>query len=189
MRSTFKLIGIVTLASVAIAASAASSSQVILSVDQDLVALLKAAVWFGGIFITVLAFIGVAFFGWDVRKARASLLDAQKETRDLLNELKADFASMKALKENLEKLGAELEESECAGTKESPIEPAGRTSRDLIQEVIKSSNYEWTTIGRIVKRTGLTRDQVLEEARKSPEIQIGNGRKTQDFLFKLKGDG
>ena len=171
-----------------LAATAASAPQpVTVSVDPDLLVLLKGAVWVGGAFLAAFAFIGVAFFGWDVRKARASLADAQMETRGLLKELQADFAGMKALKEKLEQLGAQLEESGTDATKEPSVEQsAGRTSIDLIREVIGTSSYEWTTIGRVVKRTGLTREQVLEEVRKASDIRISNGRKTQDFIFKFK---
>jgi len=172
----------------ALAAGPASAPQAVtVSVDSDLLTLFKGAIWAAGIFLAAFAFIGIAFFGWDVRKARASLADAQSETRALLKELQADFAEMKSLKDKLEQLGAQLEEDGSEGAKEPLLERAvERSSIDLIREVIKTSSYEWTTIGRIVKRTGLTREQVLEQARKAPDIRIGNGRKTQDFIFKLK---
>ena len=174
----------------ALAVTAASAPQsVTVSVDQDLLLLLKWAIWVGGIFLAAFAFIGIAFFGWDVRKARGSLADAQKETRDLLQELKTDFTEMKALKEKLEQLGAQLEEGGTQETKEPPLERAAeRTSIDLIREVIRTSTYEWTTIGRLVKRTGLTREALLEEVRRAPDIHISTGRKTQDYIFKLMSD-
>lgn len=170
----------------AVAATAMSSPQAVtVSVDSDLLVLIKGAIWVGSIFIALFAFIGVAFFGWDVRKARASLADAQHETRELMKELHADFAEMKALKDKLEQLGAQLEEGGVDESKEPPLERAAqRNPIDLIREVIKTSNYEWTTIGRVIKRTALNREQVLEEVRKAPDIRISNGRKTQDFIFK-----
>lgn len=168
----------------------AAPQAVTVSVDQDLLVLMKGIVLGGSIFLAVFAFIGVAFFGWDVRKARASLADAQKETRELLQELKTDFNEMKILKEKLEQLGAQLEESgsqEPKEPKEPPSERAvERSSTERIRDVIRTSNYEWTTIGRITKRTGLTRDEVLNEFRKASDIIIGNGSQTQDFIFKLK---
>lgn len=172
----------------ALAASAASTPQLVsVSVDQDLLTLIKIAVWAGGAFLAVYALIGLTFFGWDVRKARTSLLDAQKETNELLQELKTDLNKMKELKEKLEQLGAELEASSSTGTNEVPLKDAStRTSIDLIREVIESSNFEWTTIERIVNRTGFTREQVLEEIRKASDVRIGKGKKSQDFIFKLK---
>ena len=162
MRRTAALLLLVAPA-LAMAAGAASAPQAVtVSVDSDLLTLFKGAIWAAGIFLAAFAFIGVAFFGWDVRKARASLADAQSETRALLKELQADFAEMKSLKDKLEQLGAQLEEGGSEASTEPPLERATeRTSIDLIREVIKTSNYEWTTIGRIVKRTGLTREQVL----------------------------
>jgi hypothetical protein len=171
-----------------IAAAAADPQVVTLSIDQDLLVLLKGAICVVGIILAIFAFIGVAFFGWDVRKARASIIDAQRETRDLLKELKDDFAAMKALKEKLEQTGAELEEVLGTASKEAPLKrSADRTSIDLIHEVINESNYDWTTIGRLVQRTALSRDQILDEVRKAHDIRIGNGRKTKDFIFRFNG--
>ncbi|MGI4813426.1 MAG: hypothetical protein ACRYG5_12835 [Janthinobacterium lividum] len=196
---TFALLVIAPIA--AFAADAASSSpNVTLSVDKDLVTLLKCAVWAGGIFIAVFAFFSVAFFGVDVRKARSALIDAQKETRDLLKELKVDFEAMKDLKEKLEQLGAQLEEgsesnSETDTSNDSANQipaqssfsaPTGRSDSDLIREVIQSSTYDWTTIGRVEKRTGLSRDVILEAVRKAPDMEISTGKKTMDFIFRSK---
>jgi homospermidine synthase len=154
------------------------------------VVLLKGAILGGSIFLAIFAFIGMTFFGWDVRKARASLIDVQNEGREILNEQKLYLAKLKVLKEELEQLGAQLDEAGPGESKEPLVENlSNRTSIDLIREVIRSSNYEWTTLGRVVKRTGLTRDAVLEEVRKASDIRIGTGRKTQDFIFKFKGDG
>lgn len=166
---------------------AAGSKTVTLSVDEELVKLIKLVVWGGGTLIAVVAFLGVCFFGWDVRNARASLLAAQKETRELLQELRADFTAMKELKENLEQLGAQLDEFREGGAIAPPPPDArGRKPIDLIREVIRASSYEWTTIGKIIKRTGLTKEAIIEEIQKASDIQIGNGRKTHDFIFKLK---
>lgn len=149
--------------------------------------LLKFAIWAGGVLMVGLAFIGVAFFGWDVRKARNELIGAQKEIRDNLEGLRKDFKELKELKENLEQLGAQLEEDGelNSGERRSP-ESSSRNNIDLIREVINSGSYEWTTIGRILKRTGLSRENVLEEIRGANDIKIGKGKKTQDFIFKFK---
>lgn len=174
----------------ALAVSAASTPAVVtVSLDQDILILLRGAVWLGGIFLAVFALIGITFFGWDVRKARASLADAQKETHELLEELKVDFNEMKKLKEKLEQLGAQLEESGTQVPKEPPLDRATeRTAIDLIREAIRTSNYDWTTLGRIVNITNLSRENILEEARKAPDVRISTGRKNQDFIFKIKSD-
>lgn len=184
---------------VVIAADPVSSSSVTLSVDRDLVTLIKCAVWAGGIFIAVFAFISVAFFGMDVRKVRSALMDAQKETSDRLKELKSDFEAMKVLKERLEQLGAQLEEtsesssetnasnmvvSQTTDRSTAPVAKV-RSDIDLIREVIQSGTYEWTTIGRIEKRTGLSRDAILEVVRKDPDIKISTGKTTKDFIFRV----
>ncbi|WP_454805267.1 hypothetical protein [Paraburkholderia fungorum] len=178
----------------------ASSSAVTVSVDRDLITLLKGAIWVGSIFIAIFAFIGIAFFGMDVRKARTTLHDAQKETREMLAELKSDFEALKGLKDKLEQLGAQLEESEesssehvvptdggnqQAATVAIPTSE-GRTDAELIREVMRSSSYDWTTIGTIQRRTGLPRDTVLETVRKAHDIHISTGRATKDFIFRLK---
>ncbi|MFJ1260749.1 hypothetical protein [Cupriavidus sp. CuC1] len=187
---------------VAFAADGASASTTVALSDRDLVTLIKGAIWVGGIFIAVFAFFSVTFFGIDVRKARAALLDAQKETRALLDELNVDFAAMKDLKEKLEQLGAQLEDSAEPPSKSYPLTESVdsssrelastmrtvRTDLELIREVIKSSAYDWTTIGRLVKRSGLSRDAILEEIRRAPDIQISTCRTTQDYIFKLKVD-
>jgi hypothetical protein len=187
MRITYALIVFAIVFPTTIVADQEATSKIItLSIDQDLILFFKGAVWLSGIFLAAFAFIGIAFFGWDVRKARASLLDAQNETKKLLEELKSDFAAMKDLKEKLEQLGAQLEENAEARSNETPVSTAaGRSNIDLIREVIKSSSYEWTTIGRVKKLTGLSRDEILDCIRTTADIQIGNGRKTQDFIFKF----
>lgn len=64
------------------------------------------------------------------------------------------------------------------------------SSRDiatlLIREVIESSSFEWTTIQRIMKKTGLSREQILEITRKMSGVEISFGKKTKDHIFKIK---
>lgn len=212
---------------------AASSvpQQITMSVDADLIAFVKVTIWLGGGFLVIFAALGIAFFGWDVRKARGSILDAQKEVNELLKESRKDLNALKELKENLGELGAQLQEEmeslqdlkkkrEELGEKSqedsessppsaavptrmefrdaasqvpvssicSPTSPmAGmRSDLDLIREVIASSNYEWTTIGRLMKKTGLPHDEILQEARSAPDIIISYGRQTKDNIFKFK---
>lgn len=179
------------------------------TVDADLVRLLKAAIYAGGAFLLVAAGIGLAFFGWDVRNARTSILDAVKEATTLLNDLKSKIEHSQELMEKLEQLGAQLEEvgearldakhSEAVashknstgatesegGPVETILQDSPRTNIELIRSVIASGSYEWTTIGRVINRTGLSREQVLEEVRKARCIKIAKGKQTHDYIFKL----
>ncbi len=169
------------------AETSTASKAVTVSLDADLVTFVKAAIWVGGAFLAAFAFIGVAFFGWDVHKARSSISEVQKEIKQQLEELRKDFAELKELKEKLEQLGAQLEEAtEPTKTSANRAQVVERSNLDLIREVISTSSYEWTTIGRIMKRTGLSREEILREVRAAPDIQIGHGRKTQDNIFKFK---
>lgn len=202
--------------------------QITLSVDADLIAFVKTTIWLGGSFLVIFAAIGITFFGWDVRKARGSITDAQKEVNELLKESRKDHDALKELKGKLEELGAKLQEDieslqdlkekrEELGKKpqeatETPtpsvaapermafrdtvktfLRPGAtpsiegkRSNIDLIREVIASSNYEWTTIGRIMKKTGLSQDEILREARSAPDIIISYSNQTKDNIFKFK---
>ncbi|WP_316157969.1 hypothetical protein [Cupriavidus sp. BIC8F] len=220
MRLRFVSIALLSVPPLVFAGEVASGAQTTtLSVDADLVRLLKGAVYAGGIFLVIVAGIGVSFFGWDVRNARASLLDARKETRALLDELKGDVAHSKELMEKLEQLGAQLEEqsdrrldvhqsgpadsidadtvpfrsSEAEGLPgqssampSSGVHESPRSNLELIRNIIAAGSYEWTTIGRIMNRTGLTRELVLEEVRKARDISIAKGKQSKDFIFKLE---
>ncbi|MEX3935903.1 hypothetical protein AB4Y32_29625 [Paraburkholderia phymatum] len=232
---------------------ASAPSTTTLVINSDLILLLKVAIWLGGIFLAILATLGLTFFGWDVRNARASMIAIQRETKELqqdavelLNTLKEESEKVKTEIDKLEQLGAQLEEesdlhvdsqqsdsespisppnaSSDSGTSAEHVETAGRsttpdasspehsvpehsaatwlhdpkspislwstpysrprTNIDLIRDVIRDSKYEWTTIGRIMNKTTLSRDQVLEEIRKASDIKIGRGRQTGDFIFK-----
>lgn len=182
--------------------------QITMSIDADLIAFIKLTIWIGGSFLVIYALIGGAFFGWDVRKARGSINDAQKEIKEQLKELQGDYVAFKSLKEKLEELGAKLqEETELVSVavsvpvqaslqdsakvqKEDGVLKASNTSGsrlniELIREVIASSNYEWTTIGRIMKKTGLSHEEVLREIRAASDIIISFGSQTKDHIFKF----
>ncbi len=200
------------------------SKQITISIDADLILFVKSTIWLGSGFLLVFAALGITFFGWDVRKARGSIADAQKELNDLLKESRKDHESLKELKGRLEELGAQLQEdieslqdrkekfeefsekpqegidalapsaSSLSGESTIPAEgtvsPAisracTRSKIDLIREVIASSNYEWTTIGRIMKKTGLSCDEILQETRSAPDIIIEYSRQTNNNLFKF----
>ncbi len=64
-----------------------------------------------------------------------------------------------------------------------------RSDVDLVREVLLSSSFEWTTINRLMKKTGFSQEQVLSIARSDPSIEIGFGRRTKEHLFKIKNNG
>jgi Zn finger protein HypA/HybF involved in hydrogenase expression len=183
--------------------------QITMSVDAELIEFIKITIILGGSFLVIYALIGGAFFGWDVRKARGSINDAQKEIKERLKEFQEDYVALKDLQEKLEELGAKLQEqtetprisaaapvhmpvrdSAHVPSHEDTVSPTSstagtRSNIDLIREVIASSNYEWTTIGRIMKITGLSHDEILREVRSASNIIISYGRQTKDNIFKF----
>ena len=191
MRSTLIFIVLVICCGISLGAEPSTSAKVItVSLDSDLIEFFKTAIWVAGIFLALYVLIGIVFFGWDVGKARSSIMDARKDVKEQLKDLQDDYAKLKDLKEKLEELGAKLQEttesSQAPAAVSAPQQLVRRTSLDLIREVISSSNYEWTTIGRIIKKTGLSREDILREARSGPDIEIGHGRQTNDYLLKFK---
>jgi len=61
----------------------------------------KAAIWTFGIFIAILAFLGVAFFGFDIRKAKTGIQDSLKELREIIEQARE-------LKKSIEETQKEL---------------------------------------------------------------------------------
>lgn len=190
MKPFSALVLLLLINSIAFAADADTIPKVVtISLNEDVISFIKGAVWVGGVFLAAFAFIGIAFFGWDVRKARASIAEAQKEIRESLAEMRKDYAALKEMKEQLELAGAQLQED---SENEPPPALQGATSRsniDLIREVLRTSKYTWTTLGRIMKRTGLDRDTVLQEARSASDIVISFGRQSNDHIFRFKAEG
>jgi Tfp pilus assembly protein FimV len=95
------------------------------------------------------------------------------------------------LDEQYQELGATVQEiSERTHPQSSPAQPSdGITTRSniaLIREVIGSSQYEWTTIARVERLTGLSADTIMDEVRAAPDIRIGRGKKTREPIFKFK---
>lgn len=210
------LVLMLLLSATAAFATDAPPAQVTLNLTEDAVKFFKAAVWIGGGFVTILAILGVAFFGFDVRKAHASinestaelkklLTDAQalhaeiKKTHEELSELKSKYEiNAKERENNIEELGAKIEELTDKVTVVELTEPAvfdfvakekQEPSRDiptLIRDVIESSSFEWTTIQRIMKKTGLSREQIQETTQKMSDVEISLGKKTKDHIFKIK---
>jgi hypothetical protein len=181
-----------------------------LDLNNDLITLLRFAVWGGAIFLAVLAGLGVAFFGFDVRKARASIYEMTSELKKLIDEakkeidlllsirkemvkIKTDFdASVADSRNKIEELGALIEAMADKTTEEreelGPMNESQprRSDRDLIQDIMRSSSFQWTTIHRLMKKSGLDRERILEIARSVPDIEISIGKKSRDHIFRFR---
>lgn len=193
-------------------AFAAESVQNIVKLDlsQDLVTLLQFGAWSTAVFVVLIAGIGVAFFGFDVRKARSSISDMMTELHSLLTEAKkdqecmrtfqAEFKESKKLFEEyvkeaeskIEQIGAQIEDMvdkalPAQKIDKSPKESVEeRSDADLIREIIRSSTFKWTSISRVIKRTEFTREHVMELVRRMPDIQISIGKDSGNQIFRFK---
>lgn len=192
-------------------AGPAASQQVTLTLDRDLVTFVKVAVWAGGIFLAVFAVLAVGFFGFDVRTARKSLLEASDDIRTRTEAIRKDHQSLIELKERLEKLGAELVEqiekktpAEAAASESLPVqheevmpdEPSkigprskawklNEAKRINLRKVIATAEFEWSTLGTLAKKTGLTESEIIELTADDPFVQRGFGRQGH-VLFRLR---
>jgi peptidoglycan hydrolase CwlO-like protein len=176
-----------TMAGAALAADGETAPKVVtISLNEDVISLVKGAIWVGGFFLTIFALIGITFFGWDVRNARSLIVKAQKEIQESLEAMRKDATALKELKEQLEQTGAQVQEDIEKIQPPPALVQGARSNIDLIREVIKTSNYTWTTVGRLLKRTGLDRETVLREIRAAPDIEIAFGKETQDQIFRFK---
>jgi len=72
-----------------------------INLTNDIVVFVKAAIWTFGIFIAILAFLGVAFFGFDIRKAKTGIQDSLKELREIIEQARE-------LKKSIEETQKEL---------------------------------------------------------------------------------
>ncbi len=186
---------------------------VTINLTKDLISFFKMAVWIFGIFIAILAFLGIAFFGFDVRKARAAIQDSLKEIREineqanvLKDAIQSTYKELEDLKDkfnrnaddaenSIQELGAQVEEltdvsyekSDKADQSISETDVEERTDQDLIVEIITNSRFKWTTIKRLMNKTGLSKDEILGSARKNPKIEIAIGKRAKDHIFRLKG--
>ncbi len=79
-----------------ISAFAVDPSQTIVKLDlsQDLISFLKFAIWCGGIFIALIAGIGITFFGFDVRKPRSSIVEVTTELKELILNAKKELSGV-----------------------------------------------------------------------------------------------
>lgn len=183
------------------------NNKVEVTLDKDLISFVKSVFWIAGIFLALISFIGIAFFGFDVRNAKKNINDTINEIRNTVNEAQQIFTEVKEkqtqieekrklfesyvdqAKETIEQIGAQVE---TLAEEEVPKISRSENIRDdaeLIKDIIKSGSFDWTTIGRIIRKSGLSRDEILKIARSQPEIIIGYGVKSKDHIFKLKNNG
>lgn len=64
--------------------------------------------------------------------------------------------------------------------------PSGRAPSSLVLEVLAGSNFDWTTMTRIKRKTGLTEDLILTIANAMPNIESSSNRKTGELLFRIR---
>lgn len=176
------------------------------TLDKDVFLLLKAAVWAGAAFVGILAAFCVSFFGFDVRKARSSIDETTTDAKKLVEESQRQLADLKRLageyedakkkliefveesEQKIQEIGAKIEElaDKPVNVPQSVSHGDLRSDIDLIKDVIRGTSFKWTTIERIVKRTGIPRERILELARAERSIEIGFGKKTQDNILRLR---
>jgi hypothetical protein len=163
---------------------------------RDFVTVLKWAFGFLGLLLAAIAALGVTFFGFDVRNARASidkeigeLRKVIEEAKTLKEELERTSELQRETQNDLEEIGAKVEEVADQSPAASTTAPETRNLPDLIREVLRNSRFEWTTIGTVAKRTGLTRDQILHTVQSMTDVRIGTGKRSQDLIFRFKKDG
>lgn len=184
----------------------AAPQRVTMSLDQDLITFVKWAVGIGGFILVAFGGFVVWFFGVDVAQTRKAMLDAREDIAKRLDAIRSDHQILRELKERLQKLGAELvDEIEKARTAAGPpaapapgqdTEASGREQsgplteawdleekkRDRIRVMLASSEFEWSTIGTIQKKTKLSPEEIERIARNDPLVQIGQGRQGATLL-------
>ena len=199
----------------------------------DILELLQLYMVIGGVFIAVIAALGIWVFGFDVRRTRNELDDVKKEVNEkkeailelhteLINTVK-DMNTQKeefkvfinktlsemtkhenALKEFVEETESEIEQfvSSAQGQIDAiatdvyeSVTPEGEKIIDkddgaddlqAIKKVIEMSSFKWTSIKRVMSKTGLERQAILKLARLSDDIVISMGKKSTDHIFRLE---
>jgi len=122
-----------------------------------------------------------------IRKRRNELDDTLRDARNLIEKLRTEIG-------DADEAGRVLQEYEepKVDPDRTPTSPeSDRVSQDeakrnRIREIIKTSKFEWTTIGRVMKGTGLSHNEITELVQNMPDIKISKGRKTQDTIFRFR---
>jgi hypothetical protein len=124
---------------------------------SDFITVLKWGFVFFGPLLAVIAALGVTFFGFDVRNARASidkemgeLRKVIEEAKTLKEELEKTSRHQRETQNELEEIGAKAEEVADQSPAASITGPETRNLPDLIREVLRKSRFEWTTISSSV---------------------------------------
>ncbi|MGJ7605466.1 hypothetical protein ACSFA7_14100 [Variovorax sp. LT1R20] len=205
-------IAFLTFAAIAVAQPATPEipQQVTLSLDRDLVTFIKVAAWAAGIFLAIFAALAVGFFGFDVRAARKSLLEASDDIRTRSEAIRKDHQSLIELKERLEQLGAKLidqvekanppapgsttepttspDRGDTSGAPIGPLSEAWFTEekkKEIVRNTIASSEFEWSTLDTLHRKTGFSKPELMSLANRDPLVQRGIGRNSE-VLFRLK---
>jgi ABC-type multidrug transport system fused ATPase/permease subunit len=181
----------------AFAQTPSANSSVVVTMDvSDFITFLKWGFALAGLFLATIAALAVSFFGFDVRKARESIQSGTTnlnniiaEANSLAEQLKVMSKEQEERQNDLENLGAEAEAVADQTPPVSAAVLASRTLPDLIREIIQSSKFEWSTIDRIMKRTGQSREKIIETINAMPDIRPGRGRKSQDIIYRMKRKG
>jgi hypothetical protein len=185
------------------------------SLDEDVISFVKAAVWTGGFFLTAFAVLSVAFFGFDVRAAHKSIRTATDDVKERIDALKKDHQEVQDLKDRLEKLGAALVEEYEKAKLAIPAQPTdsvsstppsssseastsseperdvpedwnqAQTKMAIVRGIISTSKFEWTSLSRLERLSGLPRAELLHLTEMDSMVRRSVGMDGKP-IFKLK---
>lgn len=177
-----------------------------MSLDRDLITFVQWFASIGGVILVVFGGFVVWFFGVDVAQTRKAMLDAREDIAKRLDAIRSDHQTLRELKDSLQRLGAELvDEVEKARAVVSGVVPPAphedtipsekvpqgplaevwemeEKKRERIREMLATSEFEWSTIGTIQKKTKLSPEEIETLARNDPLVQIGQGRQGATLL-------
>jgi hypothetical protein len=90
--------------------------------------------------------------------------------------------------EQVEETGAAVQElsERQDGSQALGANKQGRSDEQLVRDVIATSKFRWTTIGRVESKTGLRRDEILRLARSMADIDISTGRDSKEPIFRFR---
>jgi hypothetical protein len=93
---------------------------------------------------------------------------------------------LREIQEQVEESGATMQELSEKQDPNTQFTKSGRSDDELIRDIIRTSKFKWTTLGRIMSKTGLSENQLLPLARAMPDIEIGKGNESGKPIFRLK---